>query len=51
MGGVYSAHGDMGNGYEILVGKPEVKRPLRRPSCIDGRIILKWMLAKLVWRI
>jgi hypothetical protein len=25
----------------VLVGKPEGKRPLERPS---GRIILKWML-------
>jgi hypothetical protein len=24
--------GDMGNAYSILVGKPEGKRPLERPS-------------------
>jgi hypothetical protein len=33
------------NAYKILVGKPEGKRPLRRPS-LDGRIILKWILGK-----
>jgi hypothetical protein len=29
--------------YRILVGKPEGKRPLDRPT-VDGRIILKWVL-------
>jgi hypothetical protein len=28
--------------YRVLVGKPEGKRPLGRPSR-DGRIILKWI--------
>ena len=28
--------------YRVLVGKPEVKRPLGRPS-IDGWIILGWI--------
>jgi hypothetical protein len=32
------------------VGKPEGKRPLRRP-CVDERIILKWVLGKQVWRV
>jgi hypothetical protein len=31
MGGACSTHGDMRNGYKILVGEPEGKRPLRRP--------------------
>jgi hypothetical protein len=30
MGGVCSAHGDMRNGYKILVGKPKGKLPLVR---------------------
>jgi hypothetical protein len=33
------------NKYKILVGKPEEKRPLRRPN-VGGRIILRWMLEK-----
>jgi hypothetical protein len=32
MGRECSAHGDMGSAYRILVGKPEVKRQLGRPS-------------------
>jgi hypothetical protein len=28
MGGACSIHGEMGNAYKILVGKPEGKRPL-----------------------
>jgi hypothetical protein len=28
--------------YRILVGKPEGKRPMGRPS-VDGRIILGWI--------
>jgi hypothetical protein len=31
------------NAYRILVGKPEGKRPLERPS-VGGRVILKWIL-------
>jgi hypothetical protein len=31
MGGECSTHGDMRNSYNILVGKPERKRPLCRP--------------------
>jgi hypothetical protein len=30
------------------VGKPEVKKPLGRPS-IDGRIILRWIFRIWVW--
>ena len=29
----------------VLVGKPEGKRPLRRPG-VDGRIILRWIFRK-----
>jgi len=35
----------MGNAYEILVGNPEGKRPLRRLR-VDGRLILEWILGK-----
>jgi len=28
--------------YGVLVGKPEGKRPLRRPG-VDGRIMLRWI--------
>jgi hypothetical protein len=31
--------------YRVLVVKPEVKRPLGRPS-LDGRIILRWIVTK-----
>jgi hypothetical protein len=31
MSGVCSAYREMRNAYKILVGKPERKRPLRRP--------------------
>jgi hypothetical protein len=34
---------EMRNVYEILVGKPGGKRPLRRPR-YRGGIILKWIL-------
>jgi len=39
------AWGERRGAYWVLVGKPEVKRPLGRPS-IDGRIILKCILEK-----
>jgi hypothetical protein len=35
----------MGYAYNILVGKPEGKRQLRRLG-VDGRIMLKWILGK-----
>jgi hypothetical protein len=31
MGGPCSTNGEKGNAYRLLVGKPEGKRPLRRP--------------------
>jgi hypothetical protein len=31
--------------YMVLVGKPEVNRPLGRTS-VDGRIILRWIFRK-----
>jgi hypothetical protein len=31
--------------YRVLVGKPEVRRPLGDPG-IDGRIILGWIFGK-----
>jgi hypothetical protein len=33
MGGACSTNGEKRNGYSILVGKPEGKRPLGRPRC------------------
>jgi len=38
--------GEMRNSYNILVGKPEGKRPLGRQAYTDGKIILKWFLGK-----
>jgi hypothetical protein len=32
--------------HRVLVGKPEGKRQLGRPT-LDGRIILRWMFRKL----
>jgi len=40
MGGACSAYGGEWRRIQVLVGKPEGKRPLGRPS-IDGRIILR----------
>jgi len=33
MGGVVARMGEIRNAYNILVGKPEGKRPLDRPRC------------------
>jgi hypothetical protein len=33
------------NAYKVLVGKPEERRPLRRPR-LDGRLILKYISEK-----
>jgi len=33
MDGACGTHGEMRNAYEILVGKPQGKRPLGRPRC------------------
>jgi hypothetical protein len=43
MGAIKKAH-------RVLVGKPERRRQLRRPSAY-GRIILKWLLKKLGGRV
>jgi len=40
--GAYGAEG----AHRVLVGKPEGKRPLGRPRCRDGRIILRWIFRK-----
>jgi hypothetical protein len=34
--------------HRLLVGKPEVKRPLGDPD-VDGRKILRWIFRKLEW--
>jgi hypothetical protein len=36
--------GERRGAYRALVGKPEGRRPLGRPTS-DGRIILKWIFA------
>jgi hypothetical protein len=39
IGRIYSMHGTKKNAYRILIGKPEGKRPLRRPrSRLVGNI-------------
>jgi hypothetical protein len=40
--------GEKRNAYRILVGKPEGKRPLRRPRR-RWRTILKWILREIGW--
>ena len=46
MGGVCSAYGERRGAYRVLVGKPEVKRPLLEDPDLDGRIILRWIFRK-----
>jgi hypothetical protein len=48
MGKECSTHGEKRNAHRILMGKPEVKRPLEDID-VDGRIILKWILDKMEW--
>jgi hypothetical protein len=38
--------GEKRNAYEILVGKPEGKRPLGRPRCRWVTTVLKWILQR-----
>ena len=45
MGWACSAYGERIGVYRVLVGKPEGKRPLGRPS-VFGRIILRWIVRK-----
>jgi hypothetical protein len=33
VGGVCSTHGEVRGVYRVLVGRPEGKRPLARPTC------------------
>jgi hypothetical protein len=37
-------NGKLRSGHSTLIGKTETKRPLARHRCIDGRIIIKWIL-------
>jgi hypothetical protein len=46
IGRAFTTHGEMRNAYKILVGKPEGKIPLRRPSFRQEMIILKLILGK-----
>jgi hypothetical protein len=48
MGRAYSTNGPKRNGYRILVGKPEGKRPLERPRrrLVD---IIKMQLKDIEW--
>jgi len=43
--GIVARTGKIRNAYNILVGKPERKRPFRRPRRY-GKIILEWILGK-----
>lgn len=43
-----SCLGEKRNGYRVLVGKPEERRPLR-DSVINGKIILKCNLKRTGW--
>jgi hypothetical protein len=45
VGGSCSTHREMRNAYQISVGTLERKRLLGN-LCVDGRIILKWILKK-----
>ena len=45
MGGACGAYGEGRGVHRVLVGKPEGKRPLGRPT-LDGRIILRWIFRK-----
>jgi hypothetical protein len=42
--------GETRNAHTILVGKPEGKRHSEELG-VDGRIILKWILRKLGWKL
>jgi hypothetical protein len=42
--------GERRGAYTALVGKPERRRPLERPTA-DGRIILKWIFERLGGRV
>jgi hypothetical protein len=42
MGGAHDTYWSKINAYIVLMGKPEEKKPHKRPV-VDGRIILKWM--------
>jgi hypothetical protein len=37
---------EMRNAFEILIGKPEGKRPYERRPSVDGKVILEWILGK-----
>jgi hypothetical protein len=43
----WAGHVEMGNSYEILLGKPERKRSLRILG-VYGKIILEWIVEKCV---
>jgi hypothetical protein len=48
MGKECSTHGEKRNPYRILMGKPEVKRPLEDLD-VGGRIILKCIRDRMEW--
>ena len=45
MGGACGAYREGRGVHRVLVGEPEGKRPLGRPT-LDGRIILRWNFRK-----
>jgi hypothetical protein len=46
MGGACCTYGGKVGAYRILVGRPEVRRPLGGDPGVDGRIILKLIFKK-----
>jgi len=38
--------GERRGAYRVLMGKPEGKRPLGRPRCLDRRTTLRWIFRK-----
>jgi hypothetical protein len=44
--GHVASMGDRRDTYKVLVGRPEGNRPLGRPVCIDGRIMIEWIFRK-----
>jgi len=44
--GHVAQRGERESAYRVLVGKLKRERPLGRPRCIYGRIIVRWIFSK-----